>query len=131
MGAFSDYLENKLVDHTLRNVTYTPPATVYLALFTSTATLAQLEANTITNELTGGSYTRQAVTFAAAAGGGTSNSATITFSNLPAATLNFVAVMDAASAGNILYYVQMGSSITTSAGDGYQINAGGLTIQLD
>jgi hypothetical protein len=103
MGAFSDYLENKLVDHTLRNVTYTPPATVYLALFTSTATLGQLEANTITNEVTGGSYARQAVTFVAASSGGTSNSATITFAGLPVATLNFVAVMDASTAGNILY----------------------------
>ena len=131
MGAFSDYLENKLVDHTLRNVTYTPPTTVYLALFTSTATLGQLEANTITNEVTGGSYARQAVTFVAASGGGTSNSATITFSGLPAATMNFVAVMDASTAGNVLYYAQMSASVTTSAGDGYQINAGGLTIQLD
>lgn len=131
MGAFSNYLEDQLVNHTLRNVVYTPAATVYLALFTSTATLAELEANTISHEVTGGTYTRQTVSFAASSGGASSNSATVTFSNLPATTLNFIAVMDASTAGNILYYVQMSAPTTVSAGDGYQINAGGFVIQLD
>lgn len=131
MGALSDYLENKLVDHTLRNVAYTPATTVYLALFTSSTNAAQLEANTITNELSGSGYARQLVTFNAATSGGTSNSATVTFSNLPAVTLGFIAVMDASTAGNILYYAQLGSPVTIAAGDGYQINSGGFTVQLD
>src|SRR5919202_828465 len=89
MGAFSDYLENKIIDHTLRNTTFTAPATVYIALFTSTASNAQLEANTLTNEVTGGSYARQSAAFSAASGGSTSNTGTVTFSNLPAKTLGY------------------------------------------
>jgi len=131
MGAFSDYLENKLIDHTLRNVTYTPATTVYLALFTSSADIAQLEANTITNEVTGGSYARQSVTFSASGSGSTSNTVTVIFSNLPAITLGFIAVMDAGTAGNILYYAQLGSPVSVAAGDGYQVNGGGFTVQLD
>lgn len=131
MGAFSDYLENKLLDHTLRNTTYTPPSTVYVALFTSTATGADLEAGTITNELAGGSYARQAVTFTAASGSSTSNNAAVTFGPLPAATIRFVAIMDASTSGNVLYFSQLGSDVTTVSGDSFQINTSNLTIQLD
>ena len=46
MSAASDYLEDKLLDHTLRYGTapYTAPSTVYCALFTSNS---NLENNTI------------------------------------------------------------------------------------
>ena len=131
MAAFSNYLENQLLNHTLRNTAYTAPATLYLALFTSAGSLAELEAGTLTHELTGGSYARQTITFNAAASGSTANSAIVTFSALPAATVNFVAVMDASTAGNVLYFAQMSSSAALTSGDSYQISAGGLTIQLD
>lgn len=131
MSAFSNYLEDKIVDHTLRNVAYTPATTLYLALFTSSASTAQLEAGTLTNEVTGGSYVRQVITFNASSGGSTSNVLQITFSNLPAMTLGYVAIVDASTAGNILYYVQISSPVSIAAGDGYQINAGGFTVQLD
>ena len=35
MGAFSNYLEEKIVEHFLRNNAITPPTTVYVALFES------------------------------------------------------------------------------------------------
>lgn len=38
MSQLSNYLENKLIDHVLRNTAYTPPATVYLALYTTDPT---------------------------------------------------------------------------------------------
>lgn len=34
MGSLTNYLENKLLDHVLNNVAYTPAATLYLALAT-------------------------------------------------------------------------------------------------
>lgn len=131
MTAFSDYLENKLLDHTLRNIAYTPPAAVYLALFTNTATAAELEAGTLTNEVVGGSYTRQTISFAASTGGGTSNSNALTFTNLPAVTLAYAAVMDATTAGNVLYFAQLATPVVITAGDGFQIAAGGFTVQLN
>ena len=38
MSAMSNYLENALVNATLRNTTYTSPATVYVGLYTSDPT---------------------------------------------------------------------------------------------
>ena len=35
MGAFSNYLEEKIVEHFLRNNAITPPTTVYVTLFES------------------------------------------------------------------------------------------------
>jgi len=56
----TDFLENKIINHVLRNTAYTAPATVYAALFT--ATPGESSAGT---EVTGGSYARQAATFSA------------------------------------------------------------------
>lgn len=38
MGGKTDYLENKILDHVLRNTAYTSPTTVYVGLCTSTPT---------------------------------------------------------------------------------------------
>ncbi len=35
MAAISNYLENELLDHVLKNAAYSSPTTVYLALYTS------------------------------------------------------------------------------------------------
>lgn len=56
MSDLSDFFENKIGDHMLRNQAYTPPATVYVALFTAAT---GLEANNPTAEVAGGSYARQ------------------------------------------------------------------------
>lgn len=131
MANFSDYLENELVNGTLRGTTYTAPSTVYLALFTNSSSLIDLEAGTITNEVSGGSYAREVVTFDAPSNGATSNSGSISFENMPAGTVSFVAVMDAATAGNVLYYGALDTARTLSAGDTFTISAGDLDIALD
>jgi len=77
---FSNYLENWIIDHFLRNQAFTPPATIYVALFTAAT---GLEANNPTAEVSGGGYARKAVTLSAASGGASSNPAEVTF---PAAT---------------------------------------------
>ena len=63
-GAMSDYLENKLTDHVFSGTAYTAPTTIYIALFTSACS----DSATGT-EVSGGSYARQAVTWAAASAG--------------------------------------------------------------
>jgi hypothetical protein len=109
--AVSRYLANKLLDHTLRNVAYTPPTSVHLALFTT------MPATDGTGgvEVAGGSYARQAVTFAAADNGMTSNSAAVTFSALPAATLVGVGLFDASSGGNLLHLGQFSTVVSVPA----------------
>tara|TARA_Y100000034_G_C6895337_1_gene412661 strand:- start:2170 stop:2550 length:381 start_codon:yes stop_codon:yes gene_type:complete len=126
MTAISNYLENKLLDHTLRNTSYTSPTTVYLALYTANPTDADSG-----TEVSGGSYARQTVAFSAAASGTISNSADITFTSMPAATVTHVGVRDASSAGNLLYHGSLSSSKSVDSGDTFKISTGDLDISLD
>lgn len=106
MTAASNYLENKLLDHTLRQTAgnYSPPSTIYVALFTTgdstevTNLEAALEANTsgtdATNkfgyyEVNTGSYARQSMTFGnagASVDGKISSNQTVPF---PVASANY------------------------------------------
>lgn len=129
MAAFSDYLENALLDHILRNTALTSPTTVYLALFDATGTA--LETNSLTGEISGGSYARQAVAFDAPAAGATANTSAVSFTNMPAVTVAYVAVTDAATAGNVLFHGALTTSRTLNAGDTFTIAAGDLDITVD
>ena len=122
MSAASNYLENKLLDHTLTATTFTAPAARYLALFTNTSTNAatNLEAGTLTDEVTtsASAYIRKAVTFAAASSGTSATNATVTFD---AATVNWgtithIAIMDAVSSGNVLFYGAVTTAKTIETG---------------
>jgi hypothetical protein len=129
MGSKTNYLENKILDHVLKNTSYTPPATVYLALCTSDPT----ETGAAGTEVSGGSYARQAAAFGSASGGTSSNSGTITF---PTATGNWgtithFAIFDASSAGNCLYYGALTTSKTINTGDVAKWNAGDLVVNED
>ena len=129
MAEFSTYLENKIIDHMLRNQSFTPPTTVYVALFTADN---GLEEGTITGEVTGGSYARQAVTLSAASDGESSNSADIEFPTATAdwGTITHVALMDTASGGNVLMHSALDASKTVNNGDTFKINAGDLDITV-
>jgi hypothetical protein len=127
MAEFSDFMENKIIDHMLRNQAYTPPSTVYLALFIS----APSDAGGGT-EVSGGSYARQAVTLSAASGGASENSADITFPQATAdwGTITHVALMDALTGGNMLMHTALDASKTVNNGDTFKINAGDLDITV-
>ena len=130
MSAASNYLENKLLDHVLTATGYTAPAARYLGLFTANT---GLESNSPSAEVSGGSYARQAIAFSAAVAGASNSSATVTF---PAATANWgtithVAVMDASTGGNVLFWGAVTTSKVIESGDTFQVSAGNLTITLD
>jgi len=138
MSAASNYLENKLLDHTLKYGTapYVGASTLYLALFTNTSTNAatNLEAGTLTDEVSTSAtaYSRKAVTFASASSGTSATNATVTFD---AATSNWgsithVAVMDASTSGNVLFYGAVTTAKTIESGDTFQVSSGNLTISL-
>jgi hypothetical protein len=127
MSAISNYLENALINAVLRNIPYTSPTTVYLALFTSDPT----DANTGT-EVSGGSYQRQQITFNAPTDGMVSNSNEILF---PVATANWgtithIGIFDAATGGNLLFYGAVITSKTISTNDQLKINVGDISITL-
>ena len=133
MGSFSDYLENKLLDHAFGAVTYTPPATLYAALFT----VAPTDSGGGT-EVTGGSYARVAITNNAtnlpnSSGGAKANGTAITF---PAATASWgtvvaMALFDAASGGNLMCHAALATSKVITSGDTASFPTGDLDITLD
>jgi len=128
MAEFSNYLENKLLDHVLRNVSYTSPTTVYVGLYTTNPG----EGNTGT-EVSGGSYARQAVSVTTAAGGIVTSSADVTFPQATAnwGTISHVGLLDAITSGNLLMYTPLTTSKTIETDDILKINTGSLTVTLD
>lgn len=127
MSSMSNYLENKIVDGTIRGTTYTAPSTVYVALYTSDPT----DADTGT-EVSGGSYARQSVTFGAPSNGVSTNSGAVTFPTATASwgTIGWVGIRDASTAGNLLYHAPLTASKTIGSGDIFTISAGNLSVTL-
>lgn len=129
MSEASNYLEDALYNHTLRNVAFTSPSGVWAALFSSSASAGELEAGTLTNEIVGNAYARQAITFGAPSGGSGSNSGAVTYPSATPGdwgTVRFTAVMDANSSGNVLIYTQLDADVTINNGNTFQFNAGGF-----
>ena len=130
MAEFSTYMENAIIN-LMRSTAFTQVA-AYVALFTSVATGVELEAGTLTNEVSGGAYARQLAGLSAPSDGVTSNAADITF---PTATANwgtvaFVALMDAVTAGNVLMYSALDANKVVNSGDTFKINLGDLDVTV-
>ena len=127
MAEMSNFLENALVNATLRNTTYTSPATVYVALFTTDPT----DAGSGT-EVTGGAYARTSVTFAAPSNGASASSADVTFPTctLTWGTVTHIGLYDASTSGNLLYHTPLDTSKTIETGDIFKIASGSLTVTL-
>ena len=127
MAEMSNFLENALINATLRNTTYTSVATVYVSLWTSDPT----DAGSGT-EVSGGSYARTAVTFGAPSNGVTTNSADVTFPTATAGwgTVGWIGINDAATSGNLLYHSPLDSAKTIDSGDIFKISTGNLSVTL-
>lgn len=127
MAEMSNYLEDALINGTLRGTTYTAPTTTYLALYTNDPT----DADTGT-EITGGSYVRQAITFSSPSGGATSNSSAIEFPQATAdwGTITYVGIRDAVTSGNLLYHSALDTSKTIANGDIFKITSTNLSVTL-
>jgi hypothetical protein len=131
VAGLSNYYEGKVLDHMFRNVAFTPPATVYVALFTAAPTDAGGG-----TEVSGGGYARQAVTFGAVSGGSPSQIANSAAVNFPVATASWGTVVafglyDAATAGNLLAWATLSTSKLIDVNDQAQFATGALTISLD
>ena len=127
MAEMSNYLEDALINGTLRGSSYTAPTTTYLALYTNDPT----DADTGT-EITGGSYVRQAITFSSPSNGATSNSSAIEFPQATAdwGTITYVGIRDAVTSGNLLYHSALDTSKTIANGDIFKITATNLSVTL-
>jgi hypothetical protein len=127
MSEISNYLENALINATLRNTAYTSPTTVYVALYTTDPT----DADTGT-EVSGNAYARQSVTFSAPSNGATSNSAAVEFPQATGSwgTVAYIGLRDASSGGNLLYHTPLDASKTIATGDVFRIAIGSLTVTI-
>jgi len=127
MAEMSNYLENALVNATLRNTAYTSPSTVYLALYTSDPT----DADTGT-EVSGTSYARQSITFGSPSNGATTNSAAIEFPQAGGSwgTVTHIGIRDALTTGNLLYHTPLDASKTIATGDVFRVASGSLSVTL-
>ena len=123
----SNFLENALINATLRNTTYTSPATVYVSLWTSDPT----DAGSGT-EVSGGSYARTAVTMGAPSNGVSLNSADVTFPTATASwgVVGWIGINDALTTGNLLYHSPLDTSKTIDSGDIFKISTGNLSVTL-
>lgn len=127
MAAMSDYLENAIINATLRGTAYTSPTTVYLALFTTDPT----DAKTGT-EVTGGAYARQTIAFNAPSNGTAVSTADVLFPIATASwgTVTHIGIMDALTGGNLLYHGALTNAKTIAADDQLKIAAGDISITL-
>lgn len=128
MAELSNYLENKLLDHVLRNVSYTSPTTVYVGLYISDPG----DDNSGT-EVSGGSYARQILSVTTASGGIVTSSADVTF---PQATgswgnVSHIGLLDAITSGNLLMHTSLAVPKDIETGDVLKISTGNLTASLD
>jgi hypothetical protein len=128
MAEFTNYLENKLLDHVLNNASFTSPTTVYVGLFTAAPT-----DTTSGTEVTGGSYARQVLSVSTSSEGVVTSDADV---NFPQATGNWgtivaLGIHDADTSGNLLMYTDLTTSKTIETGDILKVSSGSLTVTLD
>ena len=128
MAEFTNYLENKLLDHVLRKVTYTSPTTAYVGLFTDAP-----DDTGAGTEVSGGSYARVSVSVTTASAGAVTSSANVTFPQATGSwgTISHLAIFDALTSGNMLMYTELTTSKVIGNGDIFQISSGNLSVTLD
>jgi hypothetical protein len=127
MAEISNYLENAIINGTLRATTFTAPAAVYVSLHTADPT-----DDGSGTEVSGGSYIRQAATFGAPSNGVSTTTADITFPQATAnwGTIGWIGIWDAQTTGNLLYHTALDVSKAIDNGDIFKIASGSLTVTL-
>lgn len=133
----SDYLAEELLDHAFRNQSYGEPST-YVALCSEV--VADADTGSTISEPSGGSYARVAVhvngdpspTWDVSSSGVVDNTHAIDFATASAdwGTIVAVAIVDASSAGNLLFYANDMVDKDVGNGDTAQFAVGELDIQM-
>ena len=124
---FSNYLADKLIDATVRNIPYESPETVWVALYTTDPTKEDMGA-----EVREASYNRQELVMSVPVEGQSENSAQIDFS---VATSNWglvshIGIKDQAYDGNLLYFKALPNPKNILTGDQFRIDVDKLKLTL-
>lgn len=126
MSAFSNYLENKVLDHVFGGNAYSAPGTLYLALYTSDPG----DDNSGT-ECSGTSYARQTIAFTVT-NDTASNTSAVEFPTAGSSwgTITHVGILDALTSGNLLAHGALTASKVVAQGDVFRVPASDLDITL-
>lgn len=125
----SNYWKSASINAALRGINFTAPTRVYITLYTSNPTDADTG-----QEVTGGGYARQQVTFGAPViadrRAGVQNSADVSFPIASAdwGLITHVGIRDAAIGGNLLYHGAIKTPRTALTNDVIRYLAGQLKI---
>lgn len=138
-GNKSNYYKEKVANLALGNQAYTPPTGIFLALFLSA--INHSATGGYPGEVTGAGYSRfsaanglgagQWITALTASGTGYKyNAADWTFPTARSlwGTVDYFAVVDAATNGNILYWGQLATAKVVASGDVFRFPSGALVI---
>jgi hypothetical protein len=128
--SISNTWEVEILDHIFNNAAAPAVAAPWISLHTADP------GETGANEVTAGTktYTRQSGAFGAAAAGAVSNSASLTWSSMPAASVKFVGVWNSSTATASASFIWGGAMTTTKvvgAGDTFKIAIGDLDVTLN
>ena len=127
MSGKSNYLAPRILDHITGNATYNSPS-LFLALSTTVLTAA----SSAPSEPAGGNYARQALAMTAASGqpAQTSNQDLEQFTATGAAwaQIESIAIMDALSSGNIIWWAPISNPTPVNDGETLEFAIGAITV---
>lgn len=150
MSKFSDHLEEKLLNHIFRDVTYNKPGAIYIGLFTVIPTDALgSPTNEVLSTSAWGNYARvdaangdgtTGATIATgwstpnSSGGSTNNAKVITFAannGAASVTIKGIGIFDGSGSGaNLLFHSQLATEKTLLTGDVLSFGINSITVTL-
>ena len=147
MANMSDWLENALIDFLARGQSFSAPSSWYFALCRTTPVDASTGSNldepgaasgylrTNLAPTQGNWLNTQGTSAAASTGtnGTTSNNAAISWATTTSAwgTINSIAICDATSGGNVLFWGSLSANRIINSGDTPSFDVGTVSLQID
>lgn len=133
-GSLSDYAELKILEHSVGKTSWTMPTSCYAGLYTAAPSDTSTGSSGGT-AVSGGSYARVQTntSWGTAASGQIANSADIVFPTASASwgTVVAVALFDASTAGNMLWWGTLTANKVVDIGDVFKFLTGQLVLTLD
>jgi len=142
MANITTYLENKLLEHSLKgNWTTSLPTTTYAGLFIVSPTVAGTDGTEVGS--TDAGYLRKAITWGTAASGAIANTASLAWSatgywaastgataSSSITTIGIFDSLNSSGSNKLLWFGPLSTSITMGNGDSFTIPVGNLNITL-
>ena len=124
---FSNYLADKLIDATVRETPYVSPTKVWIALYTTNPTKAD-----VGSEVREPSYNRQEVLMSVPVDGESENTSQIDFSEATSnwGKVSHIGIRDEAYDGNLLYFTALDNTKNILSGDQFKIDVDKLKLTL-